>query len=486
MARARHAGAEQALTDLASIRQSLDSGESTVAEIVESCLSRIRNGNRFWHALLPVDEEALRQEAAFTDRRRASGERRGALDGLPIVLKDLIEIEGAVSTNGSLTRAGRLSSRTAAVVERLRAAGAIIVGKAHMVEFAYGGWGTNRGMGAPRNPCDPRVHRSPGGSSSGSGVAVASGMVPASLGSDTGGSIRIPAALQGLTGFKPTVGLISLFGCLPLSANFDSIGPIAGSVNDCAWIAAALVGHDPRDPLSRPMLESQDLVRALDECADLRGRRVIVSPEVAWPVAVQPAVGRGLNDVVEALAALGVTIDRRDPPFDWHELLQHNGRAIGFEVWQTHGCAALDESLPIDPGVRLRMLRAQTISRAHYREAMDHAARTAERWAEWMRGADAWLMPGSPISAPPIDQVDEADPILSTFTRVANHLGGCALSLPSGIDAQGLPVGVQLVAPAGGDVELIRLGAALQRVTDWHRLKPAQLPSRDRAGQEMR
>ncbi len=431
--------------DLAWIRARLDAGESRVAEIVEDCLARIRAGNPVWHALLPIDEEAVRREAERADRRRAGGHHAGPLDGLPIVLKDLIEIEGTVSTNGSVTRSGCVSTRTAAVVERLRAAGAIIVGKAHMVEFAYGGGGTNRSMGAPRNPCDPLVHRSPGGSSSGSGVAVASGMAPASLGSDTGGSIRIPAALQGLSGLKPTVGLISLHGCLPLSASFDSIGPIARSVAECAQITAALAGHDPRDRLS--VAVAPDRISGLLTAGVVQGQRA----------------------VIDVLEALGAQVLWQAAPFDWGEFLRRNGQAIGYEVWQQHGATARDESLPIDPGVRMRMRRAEAITAEEYQAAMAHARRTAHDLSEWLHGADAWLMPGCPISAPPIEGVDEGDPILSTFTRVANHLGGCALSLPAGVDALGLPVGVQLVGPAFGEAALIAIGHAVQQVTSWHR-----------------
>lgn len=457
--------------DLAWIRARLDAGESRVAEIVEDCLARIRAGNPVWHALLPIDEEAVRREAERADRRRAGGHHAGPLDGLPIVLKDLIEIEGTVSTNGSVTRSGCVSTRTAAVVERLRAAGAIVIGKAHMVEFAYGGWGTNRSMGAPRNPCDTLVHRSPGGSSSGSGVAVASGMAPASLGSDTGGSIRIPAALQGLSGLKPTVGLISLHGCLPLSASFDSIGPIARSVAECAQITAALAGHDPRDRLSVAVAPDRisGLLTAIGQPADLRGRRVLVCPEESLPVALAPGVVQGQRAVIDVLEALGAQVLWQAAPFDWGEFLRRNGQAIGYEVWQQHSATARDESLPIDPGVRMRMRRAEAITAEEYQAAMAHARRTAHDLSEWLHGADAWLMPGCPISAPPIEGVDEGDPILSTFTRVANHLGGCALSLPAGVDALGLPVGVQLVGPAFGEAALIAIGHAVQQVTSWHR-----------------
>ena len=468
--------------DIATIRERLDDGSLRVDDLIEGCLASIRELNPVIHALLPVDQEAAHRQAEAARARRRQSRCLSPLDGVPIVLKDLIEIEGEVATNGSLTRLGERSRITAHVVDRLRASGLIIIGKAQMVEFAYGGWGTNWGMGAPRNPWDTRVHRSPGGSSSGSGVAVASGMLPVSLGSDTGGSIRIPAALQGLTGFKPTVGLISLYGCLPLSRSFDSIGPLARSVHDAAWITSALTGYDARDPLSRTALPPQVLIEALEMGGDLRGRKIIATPEDAWPVKLAPAVARGIERVIECLRDLGVSIEWREPPFEFKELLKQNSRAIGAEVWAQHGASILDESLQIDPGVRLRMLRARLISELEYGEAIAHAQRTSKLWSEWMNDVDAWLMPGCPISAPAIDGVDEGDPILSTFMRVANHLGGCALSLPAGLDEQGLPIGVQLIAPAWGDAELIRLGAGIQYASDWHRLRPGGPPGSSDSG----
>jgi aspartyl-tRNA(Asn)/glutamyl-tRNA(Gln) amidotransferase subunit A len=298
-------------------------------------------------------------------------------------------------------------------------------------------------------------------------------MVPASLGSDTGGSIRIPAALQGVTGLKPTVGLVSLHGCLPLSASFDSIGPMARSVAECARITAALAGHDPRDRLSVSVAPEviSGLLAAIGRPADLRGRRVLVCPEASLPVPLAPGVARGLRAVVEVLEALGAQVVWQQAPFDWTELLRRNGQAIGYEVWRQHGAVVRDESLSIDPGVRMRMKRAESITAEDYQAAIAHARRTARALSDWMRGADAWLMPGCPISAPPIEGVDEGDPILSTFTRVANHLGGCALSLPAGVDELGLPVGVQLVGPAFGEAALIAVGHAVQQVTNWHRSK---------------
>jgi aspartyl-tRNA(Asn)/glutamyl-tRNA(Gln) amidotransferase subunit A len=450
------------------IGEAIARGECSATDVARACLDRITACNPSLHALLPVDAEAVLEQARASDLRRRTRQSRGVLDGVPIVLKDLIEIEGQVSTNGSSMRSEAVSRVTAAVVERLRDAGMVILGKAHMVEFAYGGWGTNASMGAPRNPWDPRVFRSPGGSSSGSGVAVAAGMTPASLGSDTGGSIRIPAALQGLTGLKPTVGLISLHGCLPLSDSFDSIGPMTRSVADTALLTQALAGYDPRDPRS-VRHDRGSMLPSPDTAIDPVGCRVIVTPEAHEPVKVQPAVRRALDAVIGELEAAGVRIEHRAPPFDWNRLLLESSRAIGAEVWARHGSIALDEHRPIDPGVRQRILRARSITPDAYRDAMRHARETGRQWSEWMGDAQAWLMPGCPISAPPIDAVDELDPILSTFTRVANHLGGCALSLPAGLDEHGLPVGVQLVGRAFGEAGLLRIGHLLQQRTQWHR-----------------
>ena len=347
----------------------------------------------------------------------------------------------------------------------------IPLGKTHMVEFAFGGWGRNPPMGAPWNPWDLRTHRVAGGSSSGSAVAVAAGMAPAAIGSDTGGSIRIPSALCGLTGLKPTYGLVSLYGAVPLSATLDSIGPLARSVDDAALLVAAMAGPDPHDPatLNAPAVDFGDSSGA---SRNLAGVRIAV-------LAPDRLRSSTLSDIVEAtrnasdvLRDLGATVTIEDIPIDFDKVAEANGRIIAAEAWALHRAYIEDETLDIDPWVRRRVLGGKALTGEQYRELLGARQLAMSAFADWMRGRDALLTPTLPITATPLADVDEATAPLATFTRVANYLGACALSLPAGFSGDGLPVGVQLLGAAFTDAVLVRIGRAFQSTTHWHRKRP--------------
>src|SRR5499426_4185206 len=200
------------------------------------------------HAFIAVYDADARLAAEAADKAIRSGHRIGPLHGVPIALKDLVDLQGRVTTGGSKVWADRVSPVTATLARRLIAAGMIVLGKTHTVEFAMGSFGTNTHLGTPRNPWDPAVHRTPGGSSSGSAVAVSAGLAPVAIGTDTGGSVRLPAAWCGIVGLKVTVGRISTYGVLPLAFTLDTPGPLARTVEDAALIYRALSGPDPRDP----------------------------------------------------------------------------------------------------------------------------------------------------------------------------------------------------------------------------------------------
>ncbi|TMG84603.1 MAG: amidase, partial [Betaproteobacteria bacterium] len=221
------------LTELA---QLLVSGAASSREIVATYLDRIAALDGHLHAFIEVYRDDALAAAAAADRERHSGEARGPLHGLPIAIKDLVHIRGRMTTAGSKARPHGIAADNATATTHLLAAGMIPLGKTHLVEFAYGAWGRNAPMGAPWNPWDTTTHRVAGGSSSGSAVAVAAGLAPAAVGSDTGGSIRIPSGLCGLTGLKPTYGVISLAGVVPLATTLDSLGPLARNVDDAALL----------------------------------------------------------------------------------------------------------------------------------------------------------------------------------------------------------------------------------------------------------
>ena len=255
------------LSDLAG---RLARGETTSRALVEACLARIDERDGKLHAFVDVYRDDALKLADAADIERGAGATRGPLHGLPVALKDLFEIEGRQTTAGSKSWLGRTSDYTATAVAKLVGAGMIPLGKTHMVEFAFGGWGRNEPMGAPWNPWDMATHRVAGGSSSGSAVAVAAGLVPAAIGSDTGGSVRIPSSLCGLTGLKTTYGLVSLHGAIPLSTNLDTIGPLAHTVEDVALLTDAMAGPDPADraTLAAPHVDFRDV---LARAPDVRG-----------------------------------------------------------------------------------------------------------------------------------------------------------------------------------------------------------------------
>jgi len=456
---------------LTELSQRLAAGETSSREIVEACLARIAALDARLHAFVDVYGESAIDAARAADLERKAGVVRGALHGLPIALKDLLHLKGRVTTAGSKTWQGRVANETATAVERLLAAGMIPLGKTHLVEFAFGGWGRNQAMGAPWNPWDTQQHRVTGGSSSGSAAAVAAGVAPAAIGSDTGGSIRIPAALCGLTGLKPTYGLVSLAGVVPLATTLDSLGPLTRTVEDAALLTAAMAGADPRDEatLAAPRL---DLVAALAGKPDIRGVRVSALPPEDFPDGILPDVVRARDNAVAALRDAGAIVESASPPLDLEDMMVRNGRIIAAEAWSLHRAYIEDAALPIDPWVRRRIIGGKSISAADYIDELRQRKRCIAVFSDWMRGRDALLTPTLPITATPIDDVDEATTPLATFTRAANYLGVCALSLPAGLASDGLPVGVQLMGSPFSEAVLVRLGRAFQSATDWHLRRP--------------
>ena len=458
----------QTLTELASriARRDISS-----REIVAACLDNIDARDGKLHAFIEVWRDDALAQADARDRERRDGHPRGPLHGLPVALKDLLHVEGRQTAAGSKSWLGRMSDHTATSVTRLVAAGMIPLGKTHMVEFAFGGWGRNQPMGAPWNPWDQKTHRVAGGSSSGSAVAVAAGLAPVAIGSDTGGSIRIPAALCGLTGLKPTYGLVSLYGAVPLSATLDSIGPLARSTEDAALIVAAMSGPDPRDAatIEAPVV---DFAAALIADHGLRGVRITALAPERFPPYMSPDISRAMNDALVVLTDLGAAVTIEDVPLDFGDLVHANGLIIAAEAYALHRAYIEDASLDIDPWVRKRIIAGKAITASQYRDLIAHRQVAMAAFAEWMRGRDALATPTLPITAVPVVEVDESTAPLATFTRLANYLGACALSLPAGLSATGLPIGVQLLGAPFADATLVRIGCAFQSATDWHLRRP--------------
>ncbi len=460
----------QTLTELA---HRSASGQVSAREIVAACFDNIDACDGKLHAFVDVWRDNALAQADALDRERRAGHLRGPLHGLPIALKDLLHVAGRQTTAGAKSWLGRISDHTATAVTRLVAAGMIPLGKTHMVEFAFGGWGRNQPMGAPWNPWDQDTHRVAGGSSSGSAVAVAAGLAPAAIGSDTGGSIRIPSSLCGLTGLKPTYGLVSLYGAVPLATTLDSIGPLARSVEDAALLVAAMAGPDPHDAatLDTPAV---DFNAATGPIRNLDGIRITSLGSGRYPPYTEPDVVRAASDAVAILRDLGANVTTDDDaPLDFEEFARANGRIIAAEAWGLHRAYIEDEALDIDPWVRHRVIAGKSITADEYRDLIARRNVAMAAFADWMRGRDALFTPTTPITATPLVEVDESTAPLATFTRVANYLGACALSLPAGLSAAGMPIGVQLTGAPLTDTTLVRIGCAFQSATSWHLLRPA-------------
>ncbi len=445
----------------------IGAGRLSPVEIVEALLARIGAQDQKLHAYVEVYADEARLAAEAADKAIRSGHRIGPLHGIPIALKDLIEIEGRVTTGGSQVWRERRSTYTATIAQRLIAAGMIVIGKTHTVEFAMGGWGTNQHRGTPWNPWDPAVARTPGGSSSGTGVAVAACMAPWGIGTDTGGSVRLPSSWCGLSGLKTTIGRVSTYGILPLSPSLDTPGPMARSVEDAALLYQAIEGSDPNDPrtLGRPPAGSMPMMRR-----GVRGLKLARMPAVERDH-VAPEVLAAYDSALDTLAGLGaeivtVTLKRRFA--DYTRLV---GRIIGAESYFLVGDLVDDMTLPIDEAVRPRIATGRGVSARDYLGALREQAEAKKEFDAALGDADALLTPTTTTAAIPLDAVDQAT-TPAHFTRFVNALEMCALAVPNGLTATGLPLSLQIVCRAYDEATALRVGWAYQQATDWHERRP--------------
>jgi aspartyl-tRNA(Asn)/glutamyl-tRNA(Gln) amidotransferase subunit A len=438
-------------------------------DVVEALLERIRKRDPALHAFIAVYEADARLAAEAADRAIRSGHRVGPLHGVPIALKDLVDLEGRITTGGSKAWKDRVSPVTATLAERLIAAGMIVLGKTHTVEFAMGSFGTNTHLGTPRNPWDPAVHRTPGGSSAGSGVAVAAGLAPVAIGTDTGGSVRIPAAWCGIVGLKVTAGRISTHGVLPLSSTLDTPGPLARSVEDAALVFRVLNGPDPRDPqtLAWPALDPLPALRR-----GVEGLRLAVMPS-AERAGVADEVLAAYDAAVDRLAALGARIVRPDLPHRFSDYAAAVGRIIGVEGYRFVGHLVDDPSLPLDPHVRPRIQLGRDVSARDYLVTLARREEHRAQFAAALDGIDALLTPTLQTAAIPLEQVDQSGTAAS-FTRAGNYLGLCGLAVPNGFTAGGLPTSLQILCHPGQEAMALRIGWAYEQATDWTRRRPPE------------
>lgn len=440
-------------------------------DVVEACLARIAAHEPKLHAFVDVYEDEARLAAEAADKAIRSGHAVGPLHGVPIVLKDLIDIEGRVTTGGSAVWRDRISPVTATLARKLIAAGLIVIGKTHSVEFAMGGWGTNQHMGTPHNPWDLEVARTPGGSSSGTGVAVAAGFAPWGIGTDTGGSVRLPSSWCGLSGLKTTIGRVSTYGILPLAPSLDTPGPMARNVHDAALLFTVMQGVDPHDPRTLSAPAPCDPMPTLRR--GVKGLRIGRMP-AAERDGTDDEVLAAYDAALDQLARMGAEIVSPPLPFRFADTMMQTGRIIGSESYALVGDLVDNPNLPIDEAVRPRIRLGRSITAREYLQALADRDRVKREFLGAMEGIDALLTPTTQTAAIPVEDVDQ-NTTPAHYTRVFNLLEMCALSIPNGFTRDGLPISLQIACHPYEEATALRIGWAYQNATDWHLRRPAGL-----------
>ena len=461
---------DPSLSSATALSAAISTGKLSPVDVIEAFLSRIAAQDQQLHAFIDVYAAEARLAAEAADKAIRSGHSVGPLHGVPIALKDLIDLEGRVTTGGSAVWRERRSPATATLAKKLLAAGMIVLGKTHTVEFAMGGWGTNHHMGTPWNPWDTKVPRTPGGSSSGSGVAVASAMAPWAIGTDTGGSVRLPASWCGITGLKTTVGRVSCHGILPLAPSLDTPGPMARSVEDAALLLGVMQGADPLDRLTLSAPPPIDPFPTLRR--GVNGLRLARMPQ-AERHGCDPEMLAAYDGALETLARSGAEIVDTALPIAFADATVATGRIIGSEAYRLTGALVDDPALPIDPAVRPRIQIGRDIRAHEYLSALAERDRMKAAFLAALDrdGIDALLTPTTQTAAIPNAAVDQ-DTTPAHFTRVFNLLEMCALAVPSGFTASGLPLSLQIACRPYDETMALRIGWAYQQATDWHTHRP--------------
>ena len=450
----------------AGLREQIASAKVSSLDATESYLERIERFDGDIGAFITVAAGSALEQARAADESLELGRSLGPLHGLPVALKDNIDTAGLRTTVGSSFFAGHVPDADAEVVGRLRRAGAVILGKVTLHEFAYGATNDNAHFGPCRNPWD--LSRIPGGSSGGSGAAVAAGLCAAALGTDTGGSVRIPAALNGVSALRPSNGRVSNRGVFPITWTFDTVGPIAHAVADLAAFSDVLAGYDPDDPQSVDAPTDAYLEAVNGELAGLR----IGVPLNFFFEDVDPDIVSLVRAAADMFAQGGAELVDIDLPGADTAVESATGM-IRAEAFAIHRDRLLERPEGFGEDVRRRLRLGESITGADYAEHRQHArewCRTVERVFERV---DLILSPSTGTTAPPAGlEMIETTQRLVRLTYGWSLAGLPALSLPCGFTDNGLPVGLQLAAARFREAALIQAGAAYQRETDWHLREP--------------
>ena len=443
--------------------------------LTETLLSRIEALDPQLHAFIALTRGRALGQARAAESAIASGHDLGPLHGIPYAAKDLYDVRGLSTTAGTHLLAGNVAAADCAAVRRLSAAGMVLLGKTHTVQFAFGGVGINHDHGTPHNPWHRDLH-APGGSSSGSGVAVAAGLAPMALGTDTGGSVRIPAALCGIVGLKTTVGRISRAGVYPLSFTLDSVGPLTRSVEDAALVYQALQGPDPDDETTigvAPHDALGDLKRGVKGLRIAFGETVFfdgVDAEIDAAVREAGVVLRGLGAQIESIAVPEVAEAMAD---------QRRALMVAAEALAVNGGLLDKHPDALDPVVTARMNLGRAFPASDYFAVMRQWADLRRRVVRTLADVDALLVPTTMIPARPVSAIDATPETYvdhnGKYLRnpsLGNTLNLCSVALPCGFTRAGLPIGLMIYAKPFDEATALRVAWAYEQATPWHTRRP--------------
>jgi aspartyl-tRNA(Asn)/glutamyl-tRNA(Gln) amidotransferase subunit A len=460
--------------DLVGVAEAIRNGDAGAEQVTQLCLDRLEQDGRACNAVVRLDAQAALEAARAADLARARGAALGPLHGVPLAHKDLFYRAGRPCAGGSKIRAGYVPGETASVLLRLDQAGAIDLGTLHMAEFALSPTGYNEHYGHGRNPWAPE--HVCGGSSSGSGIAVAGRMVFGSLGTDTGGSIRHPAAMCGVTGLKPTLRRVSGAGVMPLSWSLDCVGPLAQSARDCARLLGVIAGADVRDG-NAAAVPVPDYEAGLG--ASIRGLRIAV-PRGYYDESLDPEIERALAESLRVLRDLGAVVVETQVP-DMAVINAMMQVVMASEAATIHRRWLAERPQDYSDQVRGRIEPGLYYPATRYIEALSLRARlTGEYLRSALGDCDVLHLPAIPITVPTIAATTQGSPAdvaavisaVTRCTRAINYLGLPALCLPAGFSADGMPVAFQLVGKPFDEARLLHAGHAFQQATDWHRRIP--------------
>ena len=447
--------------------QQIRAGEISPVALTESYLARIEQLNPTLDAFITVTAESALEEARQAEAEIRAGKYRGPLHGIPLALKDLVDTAGVRTTAASHLFEKRVPAEDAFIVKRLKAAGAIFLGKLNLHEFAYGGSGIISAFGVVRNPWD--TERVTGGSSSGSAAALAAGLCLGAIGTDTAGSIRLPSAFCGICGFKPTFGLVSTHGVVPLAPSYDHVGPMARTAEDCALMLDVIAAYDSWDPNSSTVQGSGYAQALTEKLPQLR----LGIPDQFFLDDLDSEVAAAFDEATRIAQKIVANIKRVSVPIDTDRTVHL------YEAYQYHAKYLPGSADKYQPETLRRVMAGEKVTAEEYQEKKAALLDLRQKAARVFDEVDLILTPTVPVLPPTLAQL-QADPeqlrpaeiVMLRNTRPFNVLGLPSISIPCGFSKGGLPIGLQITGPAHEDAMVLQFAYALQQATDWHKRNP--------------